>query len=82
MKARIDYDPTPIRHIAVQCPHCEKWFEGRDITKDSLQFEYQLRFATFHCPVCGETFDGDVEVEEVMYPDVYKDCLKKKVTWS
>lgn len=85
MKVRIDYDPTPIRHIAVQCPCCDKWFDGRDITKDKLFYEYQIRFANFHCPVCGASFQATndyLHIEEVMYPDVYKDCPQKKTTWK
>ena len=85
MKIRIEYDPTPIRHIAVQCPCCDRWFDGRDITEDSLSYEYQIRFANFHCPVCGASFqvtNDYLHIEEAMYPDVYKDCLRKKTTWE
>ena len=31
MNVRVEYESTPIRHIAVQCPYCSKWFNGRDI---------------------------------------------------
>ena len=36
MNVRIMYDPAPIRHIAVQCPDCERWFNGRDIDDKEL----------------------------------------------
>ena len=29
LNIRIVYEPTTIRHIAVQCPFCEKWFNGK-----------------------------------------------------
>jgi hypothetical protein len=35
-KVRIEYDRIPIRHVAVQCPACEKWFHGNDITSRNL----------------------------------------------
>lgn len=94
MKA--EFDPTPIRHLAVQCPHCQKWFYGYDITDDDIQYEYQLDLATFHCPICDKDFGRNAEprsmwnlgsnarpkinIEEVGYPEVYQDCLKKKET--
>ena len=89
MNVRIEYDPTPIRHIAVQCPKCEKWFHGRDITKDKLQYECDVYYAQFECPICGKIFGADmytdwdkVHIEEVPYPNVYKDCLEKKEVWE
>jgi hypothetical protein len=89
MNVRIEYDPTPIRHIAVQCPKCEKWFYGRDITNDRLDYEHQVSYARFKCPVCEASFGGDeyndylkLHIEEVDYPDVYKDCLTNKEVWA
>ena len=34
---RVEYEPLPIRHIAVQCPNCKKWFRGWEITEDDLR---------------------------------------------
>ena len=89
MKIRVEYDPTPIRHIAVQCPKCEHWFHGRDITNDKLEYEYQIYYAQFICPVCGKVFGADksysfanMQIEETGYPDVYKDCLERKEVWE
>jgi hypothetical protein len=89
MNVRIEYDPAPIRHIAVQCPKCKKWFKGRDITKYRLDYDYQVGCAYFTCPVCEASFGGDeyndylkLHIEEVNYPDVYKDCLEKKEVWA
>lgn len=89
MKIRVEYELTPIRHIAVQCPKCERWFHGRDITKDNLEYEHQIYYAQFICPVCGKVFGADerynfanVQIEETDYPDVYKDCLERKEIWE
>lgn len=86
VKVRVDYDPTPIRHIAVQCPYCGKWFDGREIIAGNwdVSYEYHLHHVSFECPLCGQYFgteEGDeIDVEEVSYPDVYKGVLRKKVT--
>lgn len=89
MNVRVEYDLTPIRHIAVQCPKCNKWFNGRDITEEKLSHSYQIFFAQFECPVCGKIFGGDecrdfsnVNIEETSYPEVYKDCLQRKEVWE
>ena len=90
MNVRIEYDPTPIRHIAVQCPKCEKWFRGRDITADKLQYEVNVYYAQFQCPICGKAFganmyvdwEKNVHIDEVPYPHVYADCLEKKEVWE
>ena len=89
MNIRIEYEPTPIRHIAVQCPKCNKWFYGNDITEDELSYEYQIYYAQFHCPVCDKIFGADensgfanVHIEETSYPDVYEDCLQRKEVWE
>ena len=89
MNVRVEYECTPIRHIAVQCPKCEKWFEGRDITKDRLSYEHQIYSAEFICPICGKIFRGDgnisyenVHIEEVDYPAIYRDCVHKKEVWE
>lgn len=93
MNVRVEYESTPIRHIAVQCPKCNKWFNGRDIFNgdwlQDLRYSYQIFFAQFECPMCGKIFGGDecrdfsnVNIEETSYPEVYKDCLHKKEVWE
>lgn len=92
---RVEYECTPIRHIAVQCPKCKKWFYGNDITENDLEYSYQIDMAVYHCPLCNTQFGYDCGsnwnqwvgkdkplIEEVSYPDVYKDCLKQKVIWE
>ena len=90
---RVEYDPNPIRHIAVQCPKCKKWFHGRDITHDDLRYGYQIDMVSYHCPVCDTKFGYDNErnpfiekdkpnIKEMDYPEVYDGCLQKKVSWE
>lgn len=90
---RVEFESTPIRHVAVQCPHCDKWFNGWDIVEGDplkeLRYEHDLGFAVFYCPCCKREFSGtddvgidDIQVNEVSYPDVYKNCLKRKETWE
>jgi predicted RNA-binding Zn-ribbon protein involved in translation (DUF1610 family) len=85
---KVEYESTPIRHIAVQCPVCGKWFNGRDIVKgeqpfDVLRYSHDINWAEFKCPVCGEEFGGlqhndNANIKEVEYPEVYDGCLEKK----
>lgn len=89
MNIRVEYECTPIRHIAVQCPKCEKWFYGRDITEDKLNYSYEIYHAKFNCPICNRTFGADkyneyssIHIEETAYPKIYKDCLERKVAWE
>ena len=92
MNVRVEYEATPIRHIAVQCPACGRWYRGHDISDSDLQYEYQIHFATFTCPVCGEIFGYTFETRGVCRTinvtecssseEVYKDCLRRKETWE
>ena len=86
-KVRVEFDPTPIRHIAVQCPICEKWFYGYDITDDELTYDYQIGFAHYRCPLCEKYFGygtdyNNEQIEESSHPEVYRDCLHKQVKWE
>lgn len=58
---RVEYDPTPIRHIAIQCPHCGKWFHGYDLIDKGewLSYDYQIQTTTFTCPICDKIFGFD-----------------------
>ena len=83
---KVEYDSTPVRHIAVQCPECNNWFRGRDITKNHLTYDFDIDWAEFDCPVCGKRFGGTrhadkPKIEEVDYPKVYEDCLERKEVW-
>lgn len=92
MNVRVEYEATPIRHIAVQCPECENWFHGWDIVKgerafDALRYESDINWVTFECPVCGSEFGGlqnkeKINIKEVSYPEVYDGCLEKKEVWE
>lgn len=84
MKARIEFETQPIKHIAIQCPNCEKWFYGEDLAGHPLRDVVDVMFAHYECPVCGKTFDGKIfdYVECGDSEEVYKDCLTKKVKWE
>lgn len=85
---RVEYDIMPVRHCAVQCPGCEKWFYGYDVIEEGrLSYDYELSNATFQCPSCNTRFGfgteyRDEKITESSYPEIYKDCLKKKVSVS
>ena len=93
MNVRVELESTPIRHIAVQCPHCNKWFCGWDIVKggrafDILRYADDINWVEFECPVCREEFGGVQHREKVNIQEVgsseecYADCLKKKEVWE
>ena len=89
---RVEYESTPIRHIAVQCPKCDKWFYGWSIVKakpscNALRYEHEIHWAEFECPVCGAEFGGlqhndKANITEVDYPKVYDGCLERKEVWG
>ena len=88
---RVEYDSTPIRHIAVQCPECNKWFHGWDVVKDGnafdiLKYEHDINFVVFKCPICEKEFGGIQHadkpyVKECGYPEIYDGCLERKEVW-
>ena len=90
MNVRIVYDAAPVRHIAVQCPECGRWFDGQDITNNNLSFTCQVLHAQFECPICGKIFGGDehldfcnVNIKEVdSFEECYAGCLFKKEVWE
>ena len=93
---RVEYDSTPIRHIAVQCPECNNWFPGKDITHDKLSFDYNIAWANFECPVCGKVFGRrsltgtsfgrqyfDIPIiRKCSGREVYDGVLRKKEVWE
>lgn len=90
MNVRIIYDSVPIRHIAVQCPSCDRWFNARDIVNRGLEYDYELYNTQFECPICGAIFGADacsdysnVNIQECDNPtEVYKDIYKKVEKWE
>ena len=90
MNVRVEYEATPIRHVAVQCPECERWYDGRDITDTRISDESDLYHAQFCCPVCGHTFGANsyqglsnlVVKECASSTEVYEGCLKRKEIWE
>ena len=85
VKMKVEYESTPIRHLAVQCPDCKSWFMGFDIFKSTPIYSYELTNAQCHCPKCGSDFVTDYESEistDVSFPEFYDNCLKQKTTWE
>lgn len=41
---RVEYEPLPIRHIAVQCPECKNWFHGMDMKWRKFSPQYFQMF--------------------------------------
>lgn len=86
MNIRVEYEATPIRHIAVQCPQCERWYDARDITPHALSYDGDIYHAQFNCPVCGKIFGADecqgyanVKIQSCSCStEVYAGCLRRK----
>lgn len=82
---KVEYESTPIRHLAVQCPKCNNWFKGFDIIKDDCRYEHELLGSECECPKCGNKFRIDYKshVEESGdFPEFYDKCLRQKTTWE
>ena len=58
VNVRVEYESTPVRHLAIQCPHCQRWFHASDVTPEGvwIRFDYEIETTTYHCPVCEEDF--------------------------
>lgn len=98
IKARIEFEITPIRHFSIQCPKCGKWFVGDSIkiSGTAIHDAVDAEFSIYCCPLCqyefspnaytqgyyGETYDG-LEIEEPGgAAEVYKDILAKSEEWK
>lgn len=92
MKVRVEYDPIPIKRLAVQCPTCKNWFNGYEVMKGAdfrnLRFRSDIMYKTFKCPKCEMEFGNILNGEEIDIQEVfsaeecYKDCLGKKEIWE
>lgn len=81
VNVRAEFESTPIRHLAIECPSCKNWFYGWDISKKDVRYDYELYFLDCSCPKCGFDFEGSAEVKECDSEEVYKGVLKKKEEW-
>lgn len=80
---KIEYESTPIRSIAIECPECKNWFYGSDICKENVSFDYQLYNISCQCPKCNHLFTPDPEIQECSSSfEVYENTLKKEVKWT
>ena len=91
MNVRVEFEPRLVRHVAVQCPVCQNWFHGRDISNDDLDDEIDLEYGRFECPVCDYQFGYHPEptrrhqmeiIECGSEDEVYHGCLHKKEVWE
>lgn len=86
VNVKVEYESTPIRHMAVQCPNCENWFGQYDIVQNGgCSYDYEIKGAFCVCPKCEHVFsigyDSKID-EDVSFPEFYDKCLKQKVTWE
>lgn len=89
---RVEYEPSVIRHVAVQCPNCRRWYRAYDILqKGELHYGYDLNYAEFVCPVCTLDFSGydpgsgfeTIKIDECGdVEEVYQECLTKREVWE
>lgn len=86
VQLKVEFESRPVRHLAIQCPDCNKWFKQTDITiKKWISNESDInQFTKCECPACGCKFDlGNVEYDEnVEFPEFYDNCAKQKTVWE
>lgn len=84
IKIAVEFEPTPIRHMAIQCPQCKHWFRQYDIASRLIEYKHDIdSYAKCECPACNHDFDlGCVEFEYPDFHDFYNECAKKKVVWE
>lgn len=86
VQLKVEFEPCPVRHLAIQCPDCNRWFKQTDITLHKwISDESDIsQFTECECPACGCKFDlGNVEYgEDVEFPEFYDNCSKKKTVWE
>lgn len=84
---RVEFEPTPIRHLAIQCPNCQNWFADYDICENNIDIKdkYDLYFLECRCPKCHHFFENknheSLNIIECGHKEVYKNVLKKKIEW-
>lgn len=82
---KANFDPAPIRHLAIQCPECNNWFIGNDILENTIYYAYEISGSSCLCPKCNTSFiisiNSDID-EEADFPEFYRKCLKRKITWK
>ena len=84
VNVRVEYELTPVRHLAIQCPECQSWFEQDDIVCYHISYSYEMSSNFCNCPKCETYFKlRNVNIEECnSSKEVYKDILSKKVIWE
>lgn len=74
---KVDYEIQRVRDFVVQCPECNEWFRGRDISSgDNYILDVvDMAFAEYLCPLCGCEFGGykaQKNIEAATPPEIYK----------
>ena len=85
VNVKVEYEDIPIRHCAIQCPGCHRWFSRFDICVSDIAYVSDFNgFTKCKCPVCNEEFDlRDVTIDEnVDFPEFYDKCAKREVRWD
>jgi ribosomal protein S27E len=78
---RVEHEITPVRHLAVRCPHCEAWLRVSRASASAIPDMVSAEFARYECPECGLEFCpaeiGGTEAEECGSADqVYRECAQ------
>ena len=83
---KVEFESRPVKHLAIQCPDCNRWFKQTDITlKKWISNESDIdQFTKCECPACSCKFNlGNVEYDEnVEFPEFYNNCAKQKTVWE
>ncbi len=91
INVQVCYHPREIKSIAVQCPKCEKWFNGWDIVSDvhhiweaerELRYEEDIRNTVFKCPFCKEKFGDKYYGGKIKVVDFYVPKILRKVEYA
>lgn len=84
VKIKVEFESTPIRHLAVQCPDCKNWFYGVDIYEEWCSYKSDIFWNECKCPKCGSRFkvSENSKLDSANFPEFYKECLQKKEVWE
>lgn len=84
---KVEFEPRPIRHAAVMCPTCKRWYYVNDIKigDNRIVDELDLNYAEYKCPVCSTIFsleEYNADYIDADYPEDFSECLERKVIWE
>lgn len=86
VKIYVEYEPTPFRHLVIECPKCDNKFLPYDICNDDVpMYSWELScYCKCTCPMCGHSFDlSNTDIYEPdMDEEFYKGVRKKIVRFE